>query len=66
MWFFNSAEEAYLEHREPISTLKKVSCSKDSFQNFIQFWQGKNVLDVPLSNTGDFLSGIHVYFQKGG
>jgi hypothetical protein len=30
--FFSSAEQAYLETREPILTLKKLSCRKYSFQ----------------------------------
>jgi hypothetical protein len=55
MGFFNSAEYTYLEQTEPISTLKHLSCSLDSFQKLPQFSQGNNVLDAPASNTDGFL-----------
>jgi hypothetical protein len=53
----NSAEEAYFQQREPISTLKPLSCNKYSFQKLSQFSQGGNVLDAPASNTGGFHLG---------
>jgi hypothetical protein len=39
-----------MEHREPISTLKNVSCRKYSFQKESQFSQGTNVLDAAASD----------------
>jgi hypothetical protein len=48
---FNSPEYAYLEQNEPLSTLKIVICSRDSFQNLTQFSIGKNVLGASSFNT---------------
>jgi hypothetical protein len=56
MSFFNSAELAYLEKTEPISTLKILRCRKYSFQKLTQFSQRNNVLNAPASNTDGFLS----------
>jgi hypothetical protein len=56
MCFFNSAEYAYLQETQPISTLKLLSCRKYSSQKLIQFSQGNNVLNSPASNTRGFLS----------
>jgi hypothetical protein len=50
MYFLNSAELAYLEQTDPISTLKRLSCRKYSFQKLTQFSPGNNMLDVPASN----------------
>jgi hypothetical protein len=38
-----------------ISILKHLSCRKYSFEKLTQFSQGKNVPDVPASNTYGFL-----------
>jgi hypothetical protein len=56
MCFFKSAEQAYLKQREPIPTLKNLSCKMYSFQKLTQFSQGNNVLDAPASKTDCFLS----------
>jgi hypothetical protein len=55
MCFFNSAEQACLEQRDPIYTLQTVTCRKYSFQKLIQYAQEINVLDAPASNTDGFL-----------
>jgi hypothetical protein len=54
MCFFNSAEYACLEQREPISTLKNLSCRKYSFQEVTQFLQWNNVQDALTSNIDGF------------
>jgi hypothetical protein len=51
MCFFNSAEQASLEHTEPISTLRTMIFNKYSFPKRTQFSQGKNVLDAPASTS---------------
>jgi hypothetical protein len=56
MCFFNSEDEAYLEQREPMSSLKNLSSRKDSIQKLTQLAQAKNVLYAPASNTHGFLS----------
>jgi hypothetical protein len=53
--FFSLAEETYLRQIEPISTLKHLSCRKNTFQTLTQFSQGKNVLDAPAFYTDAFL-----------
>jgi hypothetical protein len=55
MCVFNSAEWAYLEQSDLISTLKNVSCMKYSFQKLTEFSKGINVLDDPASNVIGFL-----------
>jgi hypothetical protein len=54
---FNSAKQAYLEQRDPISTLKYWSWRKYSFQKVSQFSQVNNLLHAPASTTHGFLSG---------
>jgi hypothetical protein len=49
MCFFNSAEYAYIEENEPISTLKSLSCRMYSFRKLTQFLHKNYVLDVPAS-----------------
>jgi hypothetical protein len=44
-----------MEQRQPVSTLKSLSCRKYSFQKLTQFSEGNNVLDAPASNTNGFL-----------
>jgi hypothetical protein len=51
MRFFNSADSNSLEQTEAISTLKHLSCRKDSFHKLTQFSEENNVLDVPASTT---------------
>jgi hypothetical protein len=55
MIFIKSAEMAYFEQTEPISTLKHLSCKKFSLQKLTQYLQRNNVLDAPASNTDGFL-----------
>jgi hypothetical protein len=55
MYFFSSAEKAYLEQNEPSHTLKTMIFRKDSFEKLTQFSFGNNVLDGPASNTDGFL-----------
>jgi hypothetical protein len=50
MCFFNTAEESYLEQREPISTFKNLSCRKYSFLKLTRFSQGNTVLFAEASN----------------
>jgi hypothetical protein len=59
--FFKSTEKALLEQTEPISTLKHLSCRKNSFQKQTQLSQGNNVLDAPAFTTDDFLQEIHAF-----
>jgi hypothetical protein len=40
-----------MEQRDPMSTLKQLSCRKYSFQNLKPFSQGNNMLDAAASNT---------------
>jgi hypothetical protein len=40
--------------KQPIYTLKHISCRKFSFQKLTLFTQGNNLLDVPASNTVEF------------
>jgi hypothetical protein len=63
MCFFNSAEYACLEQRQPVSTLKNLSCRKYSFQKLTQLSQGNNVLDAPAYDTNDFLGEIRLFCQ---
>jgi hypothetical protein len=56
MCFFNSAELAYSEQAECISTLTNLHCRKYSFQKQTQFSQENNVLDAPAPKTDGFLS----------
>jgi hypothetical protein len=56
MCFFNSAEQAYLEQSEPVSTLKNLSCRTYSIQKPTQYSQGNNGLHAPAPNRNDFLS----------
>jgi hypothetical protein len=55
MCFFKSAEEAYLEQREPISTMKNLLGMKYSFQKLTEFLQGNNVLHAAASNIDGFV-----------
>jgi hypothetical protein len=61
MYFFNSAEKAYLEQRETIFILKYLSCRKHCIQKLTQYSQGINVLDAPATNADGFLFEIHVF-----
>jgi hypothetical protein len=54
MCFINSAEWAYVEQRDRISTLINLSCRKYSFEKLTQFLHGNNVLDASASNTDFF------------
>jgi hypothetical protein len=56
MYLFNSAGKAYLEQREPFSTLKTMIYRQYSFQKLTQFSQGNNIVDSPPSNTDGFVS----------
>jgi hypothetical protein len=49
--FYNSAEYTHLEQTDPLSTLKYISCRKDSAQKLSQLTQRNNVLGAPASNT---------------
>jgi hypothetical protein len=60
MCFFSSAVQAYLEQREPISTLKNPNCRKYSFQKLTPFSQGNNVLEAAAYNKMVFFGKIHV------
>jgi hypothetical protein len=51
MCHFNSAEKAYFEQMEPMSTLKHLSGRKHSFQKLTKLSQGRIVLDASASNT---------------
>jgi hypothetical protein len=55
MCFFNLAEQAYLDHNEPISSLKTMIGKMYSFQKPIQFSKGNNVLEAVASNIDGFL-----------
>jgi hypothetical protein len=50
------ANRAYLH-------LETLSCRKHSFQKLTQFSLGKDILDVPASNTMVFFQEIHVLLQ---
>jgi hypothetical protein len=55
MWFFNLAEQAYLEqdvHFSPIITLKG---RQYSIEKLTQFSQGNEEIDSPPSNLDGFL-----------
>jgi hypothetical protein len=51
------------ELTEPMSTLKKLSCSKYSLQKLTQFSERNNVLDAPASNTDSCLWETHVFLK---
>jgi hypothetical protein len=55
--FLNSAEQAHLEQRQTISTMKLLRFRKYSFKKFTQFSQGNSVLDAPAPSIGAFLNG---------
>jgi hypothetical protein len=50
-----SPEGVYMEKRDPISTLKHVSCWKNSLKILTQFSPGSTVLDAMASNTYWFI-----------
>jgi hypothetical protein len=54
MYFFNFAEQEYLEQTEPISTLKTVIWRKYFVHKLSHFSQGNNALDAPAANIDDF------------
>jgi hypothetical protein len=54
--FFTSSEKALLDHTDPISTLKHLSCRKCFFQKLTQFSQENNVEDAHASIEDVFLS----------
>jgi hypothetical protein len=56
MCFFCSDEYAYLEQKQSISTLKLLSCRKNSFQKLSQYAWGNKVLDATACKTDGFLS----------
>jgi hypothetical protein len=63
MCFCNSYEKAYVEQREPISTLKNLRGRKYSFLKLTHITQGTNVLDDPANNTVFFFWHIDVFLQ---
>jgi hypothetical protein len=54
MSFFNSAVKDYLDHADPLSTLKYLHFRKYSFQRLTPFSQGNNVLHAAASNIDGF------------
>jgi hypothetical protein len=63
--FFNSAEYACLEQREPVSNLNNLSCRRYSFQKLTQFTQGNKVIDATASNTDSFsFEGYMSFFNR--
>jgi hypothetical protein len=64
MCFINSAEWAYVEQRDRISTLINLSCRKYSFEKLTQFLHGNNVLDASASNTDFFFPERYICFFK--
>jgi hypothetical protein len=63
MCFIISAEEAYLEQRESISTLKNTKGRKYSVQKLTQFSKGNIVLHASAGNTYGFLFRITLFLQ---
>jgi hypothetical protein len=55
MGFFKSDEYTSWEQTEPNSTIKNVSCRKDSFEKLIKFLQGNNVVYTAASNRDGIL-----------
>jgi hypothetical protein len=55
MCFFTLAEYASLRQKEPLTTLKHISCRKYSFEKLTEFPQGNNVVDAVASNIDCFL-----------
>jgi hypothetical protein len=47
--------QAYFKQKEPLSTLKQLSCSKYSFHKLTEFSKGSNVLGAVASNIDGFL-----------
>jgi hypothetical protein len=56
MYFYNSAEYAYLEKNEGFSTLKTLIGRQYSFKKLTEFLQVNNVPHDPSSNIHAFLS----------
>jgi hypothetical protein len=54
MYFFNSVEQDYLEHTEPITTLRTMICRNSIVHKLTKFSQGNYALDAPASNIDDF------------
>jgi hypothetical protein len=52
-----------LEEKEAINMLKHQNCRKCYIQKPMQFSQGNNVLDAPVSNTDVFLGEIHIFLH---
>jgi hypothetical protein len=59
----NSTVQAYVEQKEPISTLENPHRRRNSFQKLTQFSQGNNLLGAPASITDDFVREIHVFLH---
>jgi hypothetical protein len=55
MGFLNSDEHTYWDQTEPNSTLKNISCRKDSLPKLSKFSQEINVLCAAASNIDGFL-----------
>jgi hypothetical protein len=53
-----------MEQREPIPTLKILTCRKYSFENLTEFSQEKNVLDTAASKIDGFLGEIKMVFYS--
>jgi hypothetical protein len=63
MCFLNSGEEAELEQKEPLSSLKQQSCRKDAFKNQPRISQGNNMLEAVASNIDGLLGELRVFLQ---
>jgi hypothetical protein len=62
MCFFNSAEKACLEQREPVTTLKTACSRKYSFLKRTQLSQENNELGAAASKMDDFFMERFLYF----
>jgi hypothetical protein len=54
--FLQLTEMAYMEQKEPLSTLKILFCRKYFFQNLTISTQVNNMVDASASNSNGFLS----------
>jgi hypothetical protein len=62
--FVHSARQIYLQQREPVSTLKTLSCRKWSSQNLTLFSQGNHVLAGAPSLIDGSLGDRNVVLQR--
>jgi hypothetical protein len=53
-----------MAQREPISTLKILTCRKYSIQKLTKFSQGNNMLDAAASDIDGFLREINKFFNS--